>query len=163
MCFISCSCEKEIPGSPCLHNFNVCVLECGSLGTELVWLCVTVSTVRFLKALLVSKPRYQVTYHTYLASRRRLSYTPSVKHVVSWTIRETQPVLQIFDYVMLTWKKIPGSPRFPVLEATKSWVGPGYKADTGGYSWTYTCSLNHIFRLAQLHQCDQEMLPSRLW
>ena len=29
------------------------------------------------------EPRYQVTYHTYLASRRRLSYTPSVKHVVS--------------------------------------------------------------------------------
>ena len=28
------------------------------------------------------EPRYQVTYHTYLASRRQLSYTPSVERVV---------------------------------------------------------------------------------
>ena len=28
------------------------------------------------------EPRYQVTYHTYLASGRRLSYTPSVERVV---------------------------------------------------------------------------------
>ena len=29
------------------------------------------------------EPRYQVTYHTYLASGRQLSYTPSVKRVVN--------------------------------------------------------------------------------
>ena len=26
---------RKIPGSPHLHNFNVCILECGSLGTRL--------------------------------------------------------------------------------------------------------------------------------
>ena len=29
------------------------------------------------------EPRYQVTYHTYIASGGRLSYTPSVERVVS--------------------------------------------------------------------------------
>ena len=29
---------------------------------------------------------------------------------------------------MLTWEKIPGSPRFYVLQATKSWAGPGDEA-----------------------------------
>ena len=28
----------------------------------------------------------------------------------------------------LTWEKIPGSPRFSVLQATKNWVGPGNEA-----------------------------------
>ena len=39
---------------------------------------------------------YQVTYHTYLASGRRLSYTPSVECIVGWTICKTQPVLPFF-------------------------------------------------------------------
>jgi len=39
------------------------------------------------------EPRYQVAYHVYLASGRWLSYTPSIKRVVSWTIRETQLVI----------------------------------------------------------------------
>ena len=29
------------------------------------------------------------------------------------------------DYVMLTWEKISGSPRFSVLQAMESWSGPG--------------------------------------
>ena len=29
-----------------------------------------------------TEPRDQVTYHTYLASGRRQSYTPSIEHVV---------------------------------------------------------------------------------
>jgi len=33
--------------------------------------------------------RYQVTYHTYLASRGCLLHTPSVEPEVCWTIRET--------------------------------------------------------------------------
>lgn len=33
------------------------------------------------------QPRYQATYHIYLASERQLSYTPSVECVVGWTIR----------------------------------------------------------------------------
>ena len=33
----------------------------------------------------------------------------------------------------LTWEKIPGSPRFSVLQATESWVGPGNKATTSPF------------------------------
>ena len=33
--------------------------------------------------------RYEVTYHTYFASRGRLLYTPSVERVVGWTICKT--------------------------------------------------------------------------
>jgi len=29
------------------------------------------------------EPRYQVTYHMYIASGRQLSYTPRIEHVVS--------------------------------------------------------------------------------
>ena len=36
--------------------------------------------------------------------------------------------LPFSDYIMLTWEKIPGSPRFSVLQATKSWAGPGNEA-----------------------------------
>ena len=38
------------------------------------------------------EPRYQVTYHTYLANGRWLSYTLSVEGVVTWTIHKMQPV-----------------------------------------------------------------------
>ena len=38
------------------------------------------------------EPRYHVNYHMYPASGRRLSYTPSIECVVSWTIHKTQPV-----------------------------------------------------------------------
>ena len=34
------------------------------------------------------------------------------------------------NYVMLTWEKIPGFPRFSILQATKNWVGPGNEAKT---------------------------------
>ena len=30
---------------------------------------------------------------------------------------------------MLTWEKIPGCPRFTVLEAMESWAGPGNEAN----------------------------------
>ena len=76
------------------------------------------------------EPRYQVTYHIYLASGRWLSYTPSIKRVASWTIRETQPVSSVnFRHFSthLTWEKLPGSPCFTVLQATKSWAEPGYE------------------------------------
>ena len=36
--------------------------------------------------------RYSVTYHIYLAIRGQLSYTPSIEHVVSWTICKMLPV-----------------------------------------------------------------------
>ena len=80
------------------------------------------------------EPMYQVTYHTYLASGGRLSYTPSIERVVGWRyVKRILLILQIspfFDYVMLTWEKIPGSPHFSVLQATESWAGPGNEAKT---------------------------------
>ena len=38
------------------------------------------------------EPRYQVTYHTYIVSGRRLSCTLCIEHVVGLTIWKTQPV-----------------------------------------------------------------------
>ena len=38
------------------------------------------------------RAKYQVTYYTYLASSRQLSYTPSIVRVAGWTIREMQPI-----------------------------------------------------------------------
>ena len=60
----------------------------------------------------------------YPTTRGWLLYSPSVKLVVGWTIRETSlPVLNFLlfvDYVMLTWEKIPGSPHFSILLAVKA-------------------------------------------
>ena len=48
------------------------------------------------------EPRYQVTYHTYLASGRRLSYTPSVERVVGLKYtKRTLLVLQNFTIFRL--------------------------------------------------------------
>ena len=45
------------------------------------------------------EPRYQVTYHMYLASGRRLSYTPSVERVVGLKyVKRTLLVLQNFIF-----------------------------------------------------------------
>ena len=46
---------------------------------ERVWLCVGALGSEQRK-----QPRYKVAYHTYLASRRQLSYTLSVERVVGW-------------------------------------------------------------------------------
>jgi len=78
------------------------------------------------------KSRYQVAYITYIASGRRLSYTPSVEHVCSWLkICETQPVslanFPFSDYIMLTSEKIPGSPHFTVLQAMESCMGGAWE------------------------------------
>ena len=47
-----------------------------------------------------------------------------------------------------TWEKIPGSPRFSILQATESWVGPGNKA-----------RLNELGGLC-CHQCYHTSRPS---
>ena len=48
------------------------------------------------------EPRYQVTYHTYQASRRRLSCTLSIEHVLcSKYTKHSLLVLQIFAIVLL--------------------------------------------------------------
>ena len=50
---------------------------------------------------------------------------------------------------MLMWEKIPGSPCFSVLQAMKSWAGPGNEANdhSGGVYLTFT-------------SCDQLSVPS---
>ena len=54
-------------------------------------------------------------------TRKRFEGLLSVERVVSWKYaKRSLLVRQIFatcDYVMLTWEKIPGSPRFSVLQA----------------------------------------------
>jgi len=72
------------------------------------------------------EPRYQVNYHMYPASGRRLSCTPSVERVVGWTIHEMQPVLQIFTIFRLchlTWERYQVLPDFPYCKRRKA--GPG--------------------------------------
>jgi len=81
-----------------------------------------------------NKPIYQVTYHTYLASGRRLPYTPSINHVVGWYYAKHSLFCRFSpfsNYVMLTWEKIPGSPHFSTVQVMESWAGPGNKAITG--------------------------------
>ena len=90
-----------------------------------------------------NKPRYQVTYHMYLASERGLSYTSSVDCIVS---------LNNTYMKHSTGEKIPGSPRFSILQATESWVGPGTNA-------------RHHPRMSELgdlcrHQCYHTSRPS---
>ena len=69
--------------------------------------------------------RYQVAYHTYLASGRQLSYTPNVEHVVGWKYAKRSLFGKFSDCIMFMWEKIPGSPHFSALQAMESWAGPG--------------------------------------
>ena len=71
------------------------------------------------------------TYHTYVASRGWLLYTPSVELVVGWRVRE------IFRYEFFCHSLIMSCsceqrcqalPGFYVLQAMKSWAGPGNEA-----------------------------------
>ena len=62
---------------------------------------------------------------------RKRQYTLSVERVVDCKYAKRSlfsKFFQLADYVMLTWEKIPGSPRFSVLQATESWVRPGNEA-----------------------------------
>ena len=59
---------------------------------ERVWLCVGALGPEQQK-----EPRYKVAYHTYLASRRQLSYTLSIECVVDWKyLKRSLLVRQIF-------------------------------------------------------------------
>ena len=78
----------------------------------------------------------------YLASRVRLLYTPSVECVVSWTIRETQPVCS--ENFSIFWlrhahmrEKIPGSPCFSYCKRDGKLGGAW---ERGYYSATSSCS-----------------------
>ena len=67
-------------------------------------------------------PRYCVTYHMYLASRRRIC-------VVGWTIHEMQPVsfanFHLFPITSCSHEK---RYQASVLQVIESWAGPGNEA-----------------------------------
>ena len=46
---------------------------------------------------------------------------------------------------MLTWEKIPGSPRFSVLQATESWAGPGNEASPYLLFWVHQLMILQCF------------------
>ena len=82
------------------------------------------------------EPRYQVTYHTYLASGRRLSYTACSQ----FKIREMQPVSSAkFHHFPITScsreKRYQPLHGFSVLQAMESWAGPGNEATV---EWRYS-------------------------
>ena len=90
-----------------------------------------------------SKPRYQVTYHMYLASGRWLSYTPSVEHVVGWKyMKRSMLALQIFTIFQLCHAHMRKDTRLPplfrVVQAMESWAGPGNEAKAKTHSYTGT-------------------------
>ena len=75
------------------------------------------------------EPRYQVTYHTYIASGGRLLYTPSFERVVSWRYtKHSLLILQIFAIFRLCHAHVRKDTRFSVLQVTESWAGPGNEA-----------------------------------
>jgi len=87
--------------------------------------------------------RAKVTYRTYLASTEQLLYIPSVELVVGW-LRNTENFafsflifLPFVDYIMLMWEKDTRLSPLSILEAAKSWAGPGHEASNNqlmGYS-----------------------------
>lgn len=65
-----------------------------------------------------------------------LSYRLSVEHIGSWTLCEMLPVHSENCGIFILWAKVPGSPRFSVLQATN----PG---------WSLKMRLGRV--LTQLH------------
>ena len=91
----------------------------------------------------------------YLASRGRLSYTPSVECVVSWTIRETQPVCSenfcLFPITSCSCeKRYQGSPYFSVLQVTESWAGPENEAKSKPQIWVGEVPIFILFELSSV-------------
>ena len=71
------------------------------------------------------EPKYQVAYYTFLASGKQ----PNIECEVGWKCMKCSLLVrQIFDYIMLTWERIPGSPCFSVLQVTESWAEPENEA-----------------------------------
>ena len=67
------------------------------------------------------EPRYQVAYHTYLASGRWLSYTPSVERVVSWKYAKCSLLVQqIFTIFWLRHAHVRKDTRLSPLFRTAS-------------------------------------------
>ena len=90
---------------------------------ERVWLCMGALSLGQQK-----EPTYQVTYHAYLASERRLSYTPSVECVVGWKYAKMQPI----SSATIFWlhyahvrKRYQALPTFPNCKQRKARRGQG--------------------------------------
>ena len=68
-----------------------------------------------------------ITYCKYLASGGRLSYTQSVERVVSWTIRETQPVCSenFCHFPITSYSHEKTLPAFPYCKWRKTGRGLG--------------------------------------
>jgi len=67
--------------------------------------------------------RYRVAYHTYLASRGQLLYTPCAELVVGWTISETLLLRSCICW--LRHAHVKEDTRLPVFPYCKRWWGLG--------------------------------------
>ena len=56
---------EKLPGSPHLHNFNVCIPEHGSLGTRLIFGC-TVEAIVIVAILFDSYTKYSTILECYI-------------------------------------------------------------------------------------------------
>ena len=86
------------------------------------------------------EPRYQVTYHTYLASGGQLSYTPSAERVVRWRyVKHSLLILQIFAIFQLRHAHVRKDTRLSPLFRTSSdgKLGRAWERD---YHFTYSAS-----------------------
>ena len=63
----------------------------------------------------------------YLASGGQMLYTPSIELMNNTSLFRSEFVWPFVNYVILTLEKKPGSPRFSILQVTKSWAGPEEK------------------------------------
>ena len=91
----------------------------GREGVERPYLCVGIPED------LEQEKEGRATYYTYLAIGGRVSYIPSVECKVCWITCKTLPFcfknLSYFDYTILTWEKIPGSPRVYIFAFWGAW------------------------------------------
>ena len=107
------------------------------------------------------EPRYQVTYHTYLASGRRLSYTPSVERVVGLKYaKRSLLVLQNFAIFRLRHAHVRKDTRlstaFPYCKRRKAGRGLGMRL-------YYMCVTLYYAMPQELLHCNLVAFPdSRL-
>ena len=81
----------------------------------------------------VRRAKVPVTYHTYELAGMTVIHTKCWTCSWLWIFAFSFWIfLPLVDHVMLTWEKIPDSPHFSILQATKSWAGPGNEATIPG-------------------------------
>ena len=103
------------------------------------------------------EPRYQVTYHTYLASGRRLSYTPSVECVVGLKYAKSSLlVLQNFAIFRLRHAHVRKDTRlstaFPYCKRRKAGRGLGTRLQKleVAKAWEQSYTLTQVARLCRV-------------